>query len=156
MEGRVMADVEPDPADAAAWGGTGYSKSKFGDQGRSKSKANPNGADGNAEPDRQRTFTNPRDLQFTPVRPRQWIVDQWLPVGSVTANYGDGAVGKTLLAQQLMTSCATKDVPWCGLEVTQCRSFALFCEDVPNANHDWQLIAPLSAFPNTAWTLLLR
>jgi len=71
---------------------------------------------------------NPVDLQSTPVKPREWIVADWLPVGTVTADYGDGGTGKTLLAQQLMTSCATR-VPWCGMEVMPCRSIGLFCED---------------------------
>lgn len=73
-------------------------------------------------------IVNPASLagQFAP--PRAWIVMDWLPVGHVTANYGDGGTGKTLVAQQLMAACAT-GTPWLGLAVTQCRSFALFCED---------------------------
>ncbi|MDQ2764618.1 MAG: AAA family ATPase [Pseudomonadota bacterium] len=71
---------------------------------------------------------NPADLAHTSVPARQWITEDWLPIGCVTANYGDGGVGKTLLAHQLMTATAL-GVPWCGREVMQCRSLALFCED---------------------------
>ncbi len=73
-------------------------------------------------------IVNPADLEFVTVPQREWIVRDWLPVGCTTANYGDGGVGKTLLAQQLMTSCATV-TPWCGHEVMPCRSFGVFCED---------------------------
>lgn len=73
-------------------------------------------------------IVNPADLYLVKVPEREWIVQDWLPVGCVTANYGDGGVGKTLLAQQLMTSTSTKS-PWCGHAVMQCRSFGIFCED---------------------------
>jgi RecA-family ATPase len=73
-------------------------------------------------------IVNPVDLQEEVIPSREWIVEDWLPIGTVTANYGDGGTGKTLLAQQLMTSTALVK-PWCGREVIQCRSFALFCED---------------------------
>lgn len=69
---------------------------------------------------------------------REWIVPGWLPVGAVTLNYGDGGTGKTLLAQQLMTSCATGG-NWVGLDVLRCRSFALFCEDDEAELHRRQL-----------------
>jgi RecA-family ATPase len=71
---------------------------------------------------------DPTALFDLPIPERQWIVQDWLPVGHVTLNYGDGGVGKTLLAQQLMTSCATA-TPWCGLHVEPCKVLGLFCED---------------------------
>jgi RecA-family ATPase len=74
------------------------------------------------------SFIQAHTLQGVPVQPREWIVQDWLPVGCTTLLYGDGGTGKTLLAQQLMTSCATGK-PWCGMAVTQCRSLAIFCED---------------------------
>jgi RecA-family ATPase len=110
-------DSDPDPADAPAFGGSGRSKPR---------KTPP-----------QFTIINPADLQFKPVRPREWIVPDWLPVGTVTANYGDGGTGKTLLAQQLMTSCAA-GTPWCGIETMQCRSLGLFCEDDEDEIHGRQ------------------
>lgn len=79
-------------------------------------------------------IVNPVDLADKRVPDREWIVEDWLPVGCVTASYGDGGVGKTLLAHQLMTSAATGR-PWCGREVLPCRSFAYFCEDDQDELH---------------------
>ena len=84
-------------------------------------------ADGAAPPFRL-NIINPAQLAGLFAPPREWIVPDWLPVGHVTANYGDGGTGKTQAAQQLITACAT-GTPWLGLAVTRCRSFALFCED---------------------------
>jgi hypothetical protein len=39
-----------------------------------------------------------------PAPPRLWNVPDWVPRGVVTSLYGDGGIGKTLLAQQLDTS----------------------------------------------------
>jgi hypothetical protein len=60
--------------------------------------------------------------------PRQWIVENWIPRAVVTALYGDGGMGKTLLAQQLLTSVATGQ-PWIGQEVTLGRALGVMCED---------------------------
>jgi len=51
-----------------------------------------------------------------------------MPWGAVTALYGDGGTGKSLLALQLMTSCVTAR-PFLGFEVTRCRALGIFCED---------------------------
>jgi RecA-family ATPase len=77
---------------------------------------------------------NPIQYWGKPVPQRRWIVDRWLPIPSVTLLYADGGVGKTQVAQQLMTSCATGK-PWLGLRVEPCRSFALFCEDDEDELH---------------------
>ena len=77
---------------------------------------------------------NPADLESRPIPEREWIVRDWLPIGSVTGNYGDGGTGKTLLAQQLQTSCATR-FHWCGHPVLQCKSFGLYCEDSEEELH---------------------
>lgn len=77
---------------------------------------------------------DPRTLAGLPIPVRAWIVKDWLPVGHVTLFYADGGLGKTLLAQQLMASCATGR-PWVGLPVKQCRTFAIFCEDDPDEVH---------------------
>ena len=79
-------------------------------------------------------IVDPTTLQDLVVPERRWIVQDWLPYGHVTLNYGDGGTGKTLLAQQLMTSCATGR-PWCGLAVEQCRTFGFFCEDDDDELH---------------------
>jgi RecA-family ATPase len=95
----------------------------FPDMGTAKAKAAGHG--GAPHPFR---IVNPTTLAGLPVPRREWIVEDWIPAGVVTLLYGDGGTGKTLLAQQLMTSCAAKK-PWCGRMVTECRSFGLFCED---------------------------
>ena len=71
---------------------------------------------------------DPCTLAGQPIPERQWIVKDWLPSGHVTLSYGDGGVGKTLLAQQLMSCCATGAL-WLGLPVSRCRVFGIFCED---------------------------
>lgn len=70
----------------------------------------------------------PADLQGQEVPEREWIWDGWIPVGAVTALYGDGGTGKSLLALQLMTACATGG-DFLGQEVTPCRALGVFCED---------------------------
>jgi archaellum biogenesis ATPase FlaH len=59
---------------------------------------------------------------------REWIVKDWLPVGSVTALYGDGGMGKSLLAQQLMTAASTGK-SWLGIAIEQIKTYGVFCED---------------------------
>jgi hypothetical protein len=73
-------------------------------------------------------IVDPRSWSGKPVPERQWLVEDWIPMKHVTALYGDGGLGKTLLAQQLLTSVATgRD--WLGLPVRKLRAFGLLCED---------------------------
>ena len=51
-------------------------------------------------------FIDPEIYQNTPPD-REWVIKDWLPKGYVTALYGDGGVGKSLLVQQLATCVAT-------------------------------------------------
>ena len=60
--------------------------------------------------------------------PRRWIVRDWIPYGVVTGLYGDGGVGKSLLAQQLQTGTAL-GTTWIGMEADQIVSLGLYCED---------------------------
>jgi RecA-family ATPase len=67
------------------------------------------------------------DLKGEP-KPREWFVEEWVPAGSVTALYGDGGTGKTLLAQQLLVA-ADIGGKWCGIDVPQTNALGVFCED---------------------------
>lgn len=63
-----------------------------------------------------------------PPPPRQWVVEDWIPKGVVTGCYGDGGVGKTLIAQLLCT-CVSLGNPWLGLAVERGHAIGVFCED---------------------------
>jgi RecA-family ATPase len=71
---------------------------------------------------------DPVRFQNAPIPPRRWLWDGWIPIGAVTALYGDGGAGKSLLAQQLMTSCASNQL-FLGLAVHRCKTLGIFCED---------------------------
>ena len=60
--------------------------------------------------------------------PRSWIVPDWIPFGVVTGLYGDGGVGKSLIAQQLQTATALGSA-WLGLPVMRAASLGVYCED---------------------------
>lgn len=66
---------------------------------------------------------------------RQWLIDDWLPRGYVTALYGDGGVGKSLLTQQLITALATGK-SFLGKEIKTYKVYALMCED--DSNELWR------------------
>lgn len=65
---------------------------------------------------------------------RRWTVDRLVPRGAVTMLGGDGGVGKSLLAMQLLTAAAIGK-PWLGTAVTHCRALGVFCEDDPAELH---------------------
>lgn len=69
-----------------------------------------------------------------PAPARRWIVPDWIPRGVVTGLYGDGGIGKSLLAQQLLT-CTAMTLPWLGLETTGGRALGVFCEDSGDELH---------------------
>ena len=93
---------------------------------------------GNGHDDGQpRDFLDPIDpaiLDGIPVPERPWLVQDWIPKARVTALYGGGGEGKTLLAQMLATSCAT-GATWIGLQPARCRSLLFFCEDDRDEMH---------------------
>jgi RecA-family ATPase len=70
---------------------------------------------------------SPAKLHGRPPR-RQWIVPDWIPCGVVTGLYGDGGLGKSLLALQLQTATAL-GAPWLGLDVEKVASLGVYCED---------------------------
>jgi RecA-family ATPase len=73
---------------------------------------------------------------------RHWLVRDWLPSGVVSGLYGDGGLGKSLLAQQLQTAMAIGEA-WLGLPVEQGASLGVYCED----SHDelWRRQADINA-----------
>lgn len=67
------------------------------------------------------------ELQF-PAPERRWVVEDWIVAGAVNSLYGDGGLGKSLLAQQLMCSVSI-GAKWLGLETTKGTVLGVFCED---------------------------
>ncbi|CAG7667811.1 unnamed protein product [Allacma fusca] len=88
------------------------------------------------------TPINPSDWQGSPPE-REWILPDWLPRGYVTAIYGDGGVGKSLLAQQLMTALATGS-EFMGMRAAPCKIYALMCED--DEHELWRRQASINAY----------
>jgi RecA-family ATPase len=60
--------------------------------------------------------------------PRDWLIDGVLLRKTVCLFSGSGNLGKSMLMQQLISSCAVGK-PWLGMQVPPCKSFALFSED---------------------------
>ncbi len=73
----------------------------------------------------------PEDFLKRQVSPRKWVVPDWIPCGVVTALYGDGGIGKSLLAQQLQSACATGSA-WAGQTAETVNSLGVYCEDDEN------------------------
>lgn len=59
---------------------------------------------------------------------REFLVEDWLPVGVATSLYAPGGYGKSLIAQKL-GSCITSGTPFLGLRTVQGPVLAVFCED---------------------------
>jgi RecA-family ATPase len=71
---------------------------------------------------------SPVSQQGQPVPPRRWIVEGLIPAGNVTMLAGDGGLGKSLLALQLLT-CTAIGKPWLGFGTLACPCLGVFCED---------------------------
>lgn len=83
-------------------------------------------------------ITDPVALEGKPVPERRWVVERWIPHGSVTLLGGDGGLGKSLLVQMLATAAAA-DVPWLGMRVAHMKSLCIFCEDDSDEIHRRQV-----------------
>jgi RecA-family ATPase len=88
-------------------------------------------------PPANENVTAPQQSRLTIISPsslvgkapeREWIVPDWLPCGVVTGLYGDGGLGKSLLALQLQTALAIGK-PWLGLSAEKVASLGVYCED---------------------------
>lgn len=71
---------------------------------------------------------SPADYFGQTIPPRRWIVQDWIPYGVVTGLYGDGGLGKSLLAQQLQSACACGG-EWIGQVAERVKSIGFYCED---------------------------
>jgi RecA-family ATPase len=68
------------------------------------------------------------DWAARPIPPREWIWEDWVPLGQCVGLYGVPGVRKTdLLLQFLMA--ASLGLPFCGSPLAHVRTYALFCED---------------------------
>lgn len=65
---------------------------------------------------------------------REWIVPDWLPKGVVSSLSGDGGMGKTLIAQQLLYAAGVGG-KWLGLDVPKMAGLGVFCEDDQDELH---------------------
>src|ERR1700722_16418463 len=77
-------------------------------------------------PARPPLIITPKSLGDKSPPARVWIVPEWLPCGVVTGLYGDGGLGKSLLAQQLQTAGGAGKT-WLGLNVERTPSLAVYC-----------------------------
>lgn len=80
------------------------------------------------------SITHPSALDGLPIPPRLWAVQDWVPEHCVTGLYGDGGVGKSLLAMMLMTAIS-EGLPFLGLNTFQKKCFGFFCEDTSEELH---------------------
>lgn len=69
-----------------------------------------------------------------PVRPREWLLEEWIPMRQTTGLYGDGGTGKSLLAQQLAT-CVAVGRSFMGLPTRRGPVVYLACEDDEDELH---------------------
>src|SRR5688572_27542012 len=88
-------------------------------------------------PDFKLPWISPVKYQDVPVPHRDWLVDGLIPAHAVTMISGDGGLGKSLLAMQLMTCCAL-DKQWLGNFTKPVKSVGVFCEDELNELHNRQ------------------
>lgn len=65
---------------------------------------------------------------------RQWIAQDWIPMGVITGLSGDGGMGKTLLAQQLLYAAGVGG-SWLGIKIPKLRGLGVFCEDDADELH---------------------
>lgn len=78
--------------------------------------------------DSQISFVDFGALAFGDPPPRQWVVQEWVPRSSVTALFGRGGHGKSLLAQQLAVA-VSNGLDFLGISTTGGPVLGLFCED---------------------------
>ncbi len=93
-------------------------------------------------------LVDPLALDGVAVPERPWLVPNWIPMNQVTMLGGDGGLGKSLLAMQLLTAAATGG-PWIGLPVRHVRALGVFAEDDADELHRRQ--ARINAALGIGW-----
>jgi RecA-family ATPase len=73
-------------------------------------------------------YIDPLEWDGKEVPERRWIAADLIPEGNVTMLGGDGGLGKSTLALQLMAASALGK-PWLGVPVQSGVSLGIFCED---------------------------
>lgn len=133
--GWVAPAPEPPPAenDPAFWESLSRSLADPAEVAEVGAEVDFRHTNGTSASARKTSIIDPREWSSEPP-PREWVVDGWIPRGYVTGLYGDGGIGKSLLAQQLLTSIATGR-PWLGMTTVTGRAFGLMCEDDPDELH---------------------
>lgn len=84
------------------------------------------------------SWIDPTQWEGVTPKPREWEVEGWIPRGEVTLLYGDGGIGKTLLAHQYAT-CAATGRSWLGQVTRPARVLCFFCEDSAEELHRRQI-----------------
>lgn len=85
-------------------------------------------------PSRESRFFAASNLAGIDPAPREWLVDDLVPSGTVTLLGGDGGTGKSLLALQLAVSVAT-DQAWLGRAVGSGPALFISAEDDQDELH---------------------
>src|SRR6266567_1869462 len=115
------AGLDPRAAHDAAW-----------EQQRRERAARPNGHADPIEPEcspaASLEYVVASSLAGREPSERPWLVRDWIPRRQVTLLSGDGGVGKSIIAMQLMVATAS-GAPWLGLSTTPGASFGVFAED---------------------------
>lgn len=73
-------------------------------------------------------FIDLHDWQENEPSEQRWIVEDIIPEGNVTLLSGDGGLGKSLIACQLLAACPIGGL-WLGRETRNCKTMGIFCED---------------------------
>lgn len=129
LDDAPLPDAHPDEQDPAFW--QSLERSLYDVEETSEVSAEV--SEVSSEVRRKSGIIDPRDWT-APAPLREWIVDGWIPRGYVTGLYGDGAMGKSLICQQLLTSVAMS-LPWLGMSVHGGRAFGFMCEDDEDELH---------------------
>jgi RecA-family ATPase len=85
-------------------------------------------ASGSASADVLGELHSVADMAGVEPEPQRWLIDQMLPVGAVTTLFGDGGVGKTLMAMQ-MGVAIDRGRSFFGHASAQAPVMGIFCED---------------------------